>query len=358
MSDIEILTSARVHDKQVGGNTRYVREVYARLTALGGETRFLRIPKNLDQHRLRSPAYAVFESWIWPSLLKPQSGRVMHFPADTGGLRRSRVPVVGTIHGLATLHVPDVRSGGADRLWRFRVRGLARVADKIITVSESSAEDIISFAPETIGRVEVVPHGINHDVFNTRSLGTFSEENRHRLGVPASYFLYAGNIEPRKNIPALIDAAESVFRTTGVPLVISGAPAWDSDAIMSKLRASRGVIYVGRTDDDQLVSLMQNAVAFCFPSHYEGFGFPVLEAMACGSPVICSTRGSLRSVAARGALALDDISAESIEGAMMAVLEDDDLRSRLISDGLKHVSGFTWESSATRHMEIFREVAA
>lgn len=358
MSDVEILTSARVHDKQVGGNTRYVREVYARLTALGGETRFLRIPGVLDRNRLRSPAYAICESAVWPSTLRPRSGRVIHFPADTGGLLRSRVPVVGTIHGLATLHVPNVRSRGADRLWRFRVKGLARVADKIITVSDSSAEDIILFAPETNGRVEVIPHGIDHDLFNTRSLGSFSEENRQRLGVPAEYFLYAGNIEPRKNIPALVDAAERVFRSTGVPLVVSGAAAWDSDSIMAKIGASRSVIYVGRTDDDQLVSLMQNAVAFCFPSQYEGFGFPVLEAMACGTPVICSTRGSLKTVAANSALALDDISAASIEEAMMGVLHDADLRSRLISDGLKHVSAFTWESSATRHMEIFREVAA
>lgn len=350
-----VLLSARVYDRQVGGNTRYVREVYKRIDRFGVDFSLARPLPPLASSKARSLAYAGLESVLWPTI-PPRSASVLHFPADTGAIVRGRVPIVSTIHGLATLHVDGVRNAVADRLWRSRVRSLARVSDRIITVSQSSAEDIARHIPSAAERVVVIPHGIDHDRFNMRVTQPF-EEVRARLNLPDRYFLYMGNLDPRKNVIELTRAASRVFAETGVPLVVSGAPAWDSHEIMRAVTDTKGVTYVGRLSDDDIVPLLQHAVAFCFPSSYEGFGFPVLEAMACGCPVICSDRGSLNEVAGGAARILRAIDSESIALAMIELASDEHERSQLRARGLENAQRFQWEASARRHAELLVEVA-
>ncbi len=117
------------------------------------------------------------------------------------------------------------------------------------------------------------------------------------------------------------------------------------------------MIYLGRVPDGSLVTLMQNAVAFCFPSHYEGFGFPVLEAMACGSPVICSDKGSLAEVAGDAALVLDKRDPDTIAQAMLHLLGDHSEQERLRAAGLANATRFDWNASSARHAEIFHSLA-
>jgi alpha-1,3-rhamnosyl/mannosyltransferase len=349
-----ILLSARVYDRQVGGNTRYVRSVYERIADHGVDFTLARPPRAVEAGRLRSAMYAGLESLIWPMMASGKPS-VIHFPADTGAAVSGRTPIVGTIHGLATLHMDGVRGSGADRLWRARVKRLARVSDRIITVSNSSADDIAAFAPRAADRISVIHHGIDHARFNVEPVADFGEV-RTRLGVPGDYFLYAGNLDPRKNVVELARAAGMVYAKTGIPLVVSGSAAWDSKDILRAVSETPGVIYVGRTSDADLVSLLQNAVAFCFPSSYEGFGFPVLEAMACGAPVICSDRGSLKEVAGQAAVTLSEIDSSSIAEAMLELLENGD-RARLIAAGLQNAANFDWNRSAARHAEVFKEVS-
>jgi len=351
-----VLISGRVFDKQVGGNTRYVRNVYGGIDKFGIEFDIARVPRSLDGGKFRSAAFAVAESVVWPRL-GWRSVDVVHFPADTGSAVRSRRPVVGTIHGLATLHMENVRSTWADALWKARVRRLARTSDRIITVSHASADDIAFFEPSAAGRIEVIHHGIDHDKFHAR-VDESGAAQITGLGVPERFMLYAGNLDPRKNVIALTQAAQVVFRETGVPLVVSGARAWDSDDILRSVRETDGVIYVGRVSDEVLVSLMQRATAFCFPSHYEGFGFPVLEAMACGAPVICSDRGSLSEVVGDSALVITKRDAGAITQAMMRLVDDSEERQRLRTAGLANAARFRWDESSRRHAEVFHSLSA
>jgi glycosyltransferase involved in cell wall biosynthesis len=304
---------------------------------------------------LRSVSYAVYESAFWPL-----SGRrdvdVIHFPADTGAVIRGRKPIVSTIHGLATLHVDGVRSSRADLIWKTRVSRLAAASDYIITVSESSAHDIASFAPRSAGKIRVIPHGIDHSRFHANR-DPKSDADLAGLSLPDRYFLYVGNLDPRKNVLALIEAARRVFESTGVPLVIAGAPAWDSGAILDAAKNTVGVQYVGRVSEEQLLPLMQNAFAFCFPSTYEGFGFPVLEAMASGTPVLCSDRGSLSEVAGDAALVLKDIGPDAIETGMRELAADESLRSDLSARGLANAARYSWEKSVAAHAEVFKGAA-
>lgn len=350
-----VLVSARVFDRQVGGNTRYVRNVYERIADYGVKYRWARPSAVLDKPKIRSAVYGGLESVLWP-LVPPGKPTLVHYPADTGASIPSRTPVVSTIHGLATLHMTGVRSGPSDALWRSRVRRLARVSDQIITVSQSSADDIAFFEPRVADRLTVIHHGIDHDRFNRDAAGDYAEI-RNRLSIPEEYFLYAGNLDPRKNVVELTKAAQRVFEETGTPLVVSGAPAWESAESMHAIESTPGVIYVGRTSDSDLVALLQNTLAFCFPSLYEGFGFPVLEAMACGSPVICSDRGSLGEVARGASHMISKVDSSSIADAMLEVHEDTAARARLVQDGLEHVKKFQWSESAAKHAELFKAVS-
>ncbi|MEV5071119.1 glycosyltransferase family 4 protein [Microbacterium sp. LMI12-1-1.1] len=349
-----MLLSARVYDRQVGGNTRYVRSVYERIEQFGVRFTLGRPPLADTSARLRSALYAGSESVYWP-VRSSRRYTALHFPADTGAIVRGKVPIVGTIHGLATLHMEGVRTPRADSLWRSRVRKLARVSDRVITVSQSSADDIAFFEPTVADRISVIHHGIDHDRFNTTRRGDFAA-TQARLGVPSDYFLYVGNLDPRKNIVALANAAQRVFRATGIPLVVSGSPAWDSEDSLKAVESNEGVLYVGRTSDDDMISLLQNTLAFCFPSLYEGFGFPVLEAMACGAPVICSDRGSLGEVAGQASLMLADVDDASIADAMLSLIEEPRERARLRELGIANAAKFQWSESAAMHADVFREV--
>ncbi|PPG52780.1 glycosyl transferase family 1 [Rathayibacter sp. AY1E9] len=348
-----VLVSARILDRQVGGNTRYARTVYSGLAGHGVQHVLSRPP--IEGGRARSAVYGAYEGLVLPRL-RPSGIDVLHFPADTGPLVPSRLPIVGTIHGLATLHVDDVRSRSSDRLWRLRVARLAALSTTIITVSDSSARDIATVAPDAAGKIVTIPHGIDHDTFNTRSTDQDSVA-LDELGIDGPYFLYAGNLDPRKNIIELCRAASKVFDETGVPLLVSGAPAWESDAILEAVRGTRGVRYLGRVPDEALVPLLRGALAFCFPSTYEGFGFPVVEAMACGVPVICSDRGSLAEVAGGAALTLTDIGATAIADHMREIVADPSLRNDLRSRGLINARRFHWSDSIAAHARVFEEAA-
>ncbi len=153
-----VLLSGRVYDHQVGGNTRYVRSVYGRIAEHGVQFQVGRLPRGVNRGKVRSAAFALAEGLVWPRFT-PSDVDVVHFPADTGAVVKSGKPVVGTIHGLATLHMPGVRSAGADALWKGRVRRLARTSDRIVTVSQTSADDIAFFEPSAAGRIEVIHHG-------------------------------------------------------------------------------------------------------------------------------------------------------------------------------------------------------
>ncbi|SEP86472.1 Glycosyltransferase involved in cell wall bisynthesis [Arthrobacter sp. OV608] len=291
----------------------------------------------------------------------PLSGRwdfdVLHFPADTGAVSKGRRPIVGTIHGLATLHVPNVRKGIHDKLWRTRVGRLADVSTRIITVSNSSARDIATLFPGTSSKIVPILHGIDHEKFNIHAGRELDTEAVAELGVDGPYFLYLGNLDPRKNIVELVRAATLVYEETGVPLLIAGGRAWDSDSILACIEESLGVTYLGRVDERYLVPLMRQALAFCFPSKYEGFGFPVVEAMACGTPVICSNRGSLAEVAGDAAMVLDNIDYQSIKGAMLEMAANSSLRDDLRTRGLVNSLRFDWAKSVEQHAQVFHEVA-
>lgn len=352
---LRIAVSGKVLTRNVGGNSTYAQNLYAGLAAAGVETRVLRPPARLPA-KLRSVIDATADGFLWPLATGSDDADLLHFPADTGALVAGRVPIVSTVHGMASLHVEAVRKPMAEVAWRTRVGRLIDKSAAVITVSHSSARDLANRFGVEAARLHVIPHGVDHDRFHSDSI-----RDMHllaSLGLPERFVCYLGNLDPRKNIPALVEAfTVRELSVLGIPLVIAGGTAWDSEPILTAIKASPHVVYLGRIAADLVAPLLRAATVFAFPSRYEGFGLPVLEAMACGTPVVTSDRGSLPEVTGDAAMVTGDLSASGIAKAIHSVLTDDLAAAQLRERGLTNAQRFNWKRSIDHHLNLFTDLA-
>lgn len=267
---------------------------------------------------------------------------------------------VVTIHDCIHLRFPQyLPHRGAHMYARVFLSGAARKAARIITVSEASKRDIMHFLHAPAAKVEVVYNG-----FDERLTSPSAEDGarvRDRFQLDAPFVLYAGNIKPHKNVDRLIEAFAQL-RQRGmdqVRLLIIG----DDISKYSNLRRlvhrhqlHQQVRFLGFVSTDTLAALYQLAQVFVFPSLYEGFGLPPLEAMANGTPVITSNVSSLPEVVGDAALMIDPLDATSLADAMYRVLNESDLRADLVRRGRERVKAFSWERSVARTHAIYRDV--
>lgn len=334
---------SRILSRHVGGNTTYAREIAKGLERRGVEISQLGSSK-------RAALTALGETW--QGLTLPATpGFVLHYSADTGPLLPTRAPSVVTVHGVASRWITTARSAGQERIWRTRVQRAIQSTDAVITVSESSADDIAEVFGVDPSRITTIHHGIDTEYFSRRR--GLTDRLKHLQATP--YVLYLGNIEPRKNLVELVRAfALSPLKELGVKLVIAGKPAWNAAESMAAIQ-SAGVEQLGFVDDDERVALMQHATLFAFPSLYEGFGFPVLEALAAGTAVICSDRGSLKEVAGPSLL-LENTDAESIARGIAEALGSSQTLDRVRRAGPAWAGRFSWDASVEAHAEVYERV--
>ena len=334
---------ARILSRHVGGCTTYTREI-----AKGLEVRGIEIAQ------LRSTSSAVITAFSesWQGLtLQNRPGSILHYSADTGPLVSTRLPSVVTVHGVASRWITTARSPIQERIWRGRVRRAISSTNAVITVSASSAVDVAEVFDVDPSRITTIPHGIDTAHFARKR--ELSRRLQHLSRVP--YVLYLGNIEPRKNLVELVRAfALTPLKELGVKLVVAGKPAWNAKESMAAIAAA-GIEYLGFVSDDDRVALMQHAALFAFPSLYEGFGFPVLEALAAGTPVICSDRGSLREVAGPSLL-FEHTDAQSIADGITEALGNTSELDRVRDYGLGWAQAFSWQESVNSHAALYERV--
>lgn len=334
---------ARILSRHVGGNTTYTREIATGLQQHGIEVAELRAAK-------RAPITALLET-LQASTMRTAPGTVLHFSADTGPLLASRSPSVVTVHGVASRWINTARSPRQESIWRTRVARAIRSTDAVITVSSSSADDIAHEFDLDPKQIITIPHGIDTNRFSARQ--ELTPRLSHLKSVP--YVLYLGNIEPRKNLIELINAFKMpTLRDSQVKLVIAGKPAWNATTSMEAISQAE-IEYLGFVSDEERVALMQHAELFAFPSLYEGFGFPVLEALAAGVPVICSDRGSLKEVAGPSLL-FEDTNAEAISIGISTALENNEAKERIRVQGPEWAGRFSWAASVEAHIRTYQEV--
>jgi glycosyltransferase involved in cell wall biosynthesis len=180
---------------------------------------------------------------------------------------------------------------------------------------------------------------------------------RAKYHLPGDYLLHVGTLQPRKNLIRLIEAVQLVARHSPlVTLVLAGRPGWLSAPILAKAREHAGTVRVLEyVPDEDLAGLYSGARAFVFPSLYEGFGFPVLEAMACGAPVICSNTSSLPELAGEAALLVDPLDTSALASAILRILSEADLCGRLVEKGSAQIQKFSWTKAAQEALAVLVE---
>ena len=280
-------------------------------------------------------------------------------PPPTGHLRRT----VLVVHDLAWAVYPRT-APQIDERWRRRFAKAVRGCGAVIVPSASAKGDLVARYGVPEERVHAIAHGVDAAAFASVS-GARVREARTRFGIPERYVLFVGGLEPRKNLVQLVRA----FAASGVEaaLVIAGgrvrwfpaeeARVWSEVRRLPEPARSR-VVMTGYLSDEDKHVLMAGARALAYPSLYEGFGFPVIEAMAAGTPVLTSNVSSLPEVAGGDAVLVDPKDVPAIADGLRRVLEDDELRERLVGPARARAAGFTWEATARRTAEVLRSVAA
>jgi len=234
-------------------------------------------------------------------------------------------------------------------------------ADHIITISEFSKSEIIKYLDIPKDKVSVIPCAVDHDIYNQVVDKEEESKIKEKYNIGVKYFFYLGTMEPRKNIERLIDAYALLLRgNKEVPyLVISGKNGWNYDNIYKRVMdygLADQVIFTGYIEPKESVLLLKGAFALIFPSLYEGFGMPVLEAMACGIPVVTSNVTSLPEVVQEAGNLVDPFSVEEISNAMNSLLLNPYKAKELKERGIKRAKEFTWEKSIELLRKVYKQI--
>jgi len=268
-----------------------------------------------------------------------------------------------TFHDLSFEHYPEFFSW-RKRAWHkflMNTKQEAKQADKIIAVSESTKQDLINIYGIEKEKIEVIYSGVGEQFKNISSKSVLKNISL-KYGLPEKFILFFGTIEPRKNIIGLIKAFEILKQNQSIPselkLVIAGTKGWLYQDIFKTAQESKykkDIIFTGFIEEEDKPCLYNLAELFVFPSFFEGFGFPPLEAMACEVPTIVSGNSSLPEVVGQGALIIDPFNIDEIAWAMETGLNNMDLRKRLIKKGLEQAKKFSWEKCAQKTLKILKE---
>ena len=267
-----------------------------------------------------------------------------------------RPKLTATIHDLTAFLMPELHPG-ANLAAEQGFAHLARRADALIAVSEATRRDAVRVFGIPEEKITVIHSGIPHLYFTPGD--TLIEAARLKYGLRRPFVLFVGTIEPRKNVDLLLEAFESlpVALRQHWDLVIAGSPGWASSHTMKRLHRDAKVRYLGYVPEALLPGLTAAATIFVYPSLYEGFGFPVAQAMAAGVPVITSNVSAMPEIAGEAALLIDPRSQNDLHHALTRLMTTEDLRSVLAASGRQRAEQFHWENCAAQSIEFFRKVS-
>ncbi len=308
-----------------------------------------------------------FEQVEFPRAAEKMSADLAFVPYWAPPLQCS-VPVVVTIHDVIPLALPAYRGGVLQRAYASLVRAAAANAAAILTDSEFSRQDILRLLPVEAQRVHVVPLAVDSS-YTPNIEETDRQRVIERYDLPESYVLYLGGYDARKNIETLLQVYVWCGESIGeefplvvnaephTPVVTNGGERMTLAQMAETLEVSEYLRYIGRVAEEDKPALYAGARAFLYPSTYEGFGLPALEAMACGTPVVGSNATSIPEVVGNAGMLVDPLDARSMAGALIATCIEDELNERLRQRGLLRAAQFTWQRTAWETLAVFRRVA-
>jgi len=363
-------------DNQAGAE-RYTRNIIYHLVRLDGDHQYHLILSRINQSLYR-PDQGNFQETVvdvntrykllrilseqvyLPRLLKRRSVDLLFSPCNIGP-RILSVPMVVTLFDLHWLFFPELFSRIRLAYLRRALTWSARKAEAVLTISENSKKDLVTLLGIPEERITVTYPGLD-PIFEKAPSPEEHAALRKTFGLGDKFILFVGQLHRRKNALGLIRAFQLLKEQGPLEhqLVLAGGEGDGSTEIRDYIRQQpRGeIIVTGCIPDEAIRTLYHQAACLVYPSLYEGFGLPVLEAMACGCPVITSNVSSLPEVAGEAALLIDPYRIETIAAAMNSLLTNPDLSQSLIQKGYKQARRFTWEAAARKTLEVFEKVKA
>jgi glycosyltransferase involved in cell wall biosynthesis len=305
------------------------------------------------------PARLAWEQTGLPLVVQQVGADVLHSPHYTMPLRAGR-PVVVTIHDATFFTQPDVHTSVKGPFFRSAIKTALHRAARCVTPSKATRDELVRVLDADPTRIDVAYHGVDRETFHVPS-----EEERTRVqarlglrGTP--YVAFLGMLEPRKNVPSLVRGWVKAVQDREQPpaLVLAGGSGWDDeiDQAITEVPSRLRVLRPGYLRFSDLRGYLGGATVVAYPSHGEGFGLPVLEAMACGAPVLTTPRLSLPEVGG-DAVAYTEGDPDSIAQALGALLDDPEARRRLSAAGVARAAEFTWAASAEAHLSSYARAA-
>ncbi|WP_244960212.1 glycosyltransferase family 4 protein [Actinomyces faecalis] len=347
-----------------GGSGTYIRELATALASQGTQLAGLAarhpdqpsptqlgLPRSMAVARSPLPRTALYEAWNHLGYPRAEhlvpGADLVH--ATTWAVPGTRLPLAVTVHDLAFLRSPEHFTRHGDSYFRRCLERTRALADVIIVPSQATADDCIAAGIEA-RHLEVVPHGVRRRALPSGAISAF----RSVHGLTNEYVLWTGTREPRKNLEGLLQAFEILAPDhPDLDLVLVGPVGWGEDSSSRPLPpALTGRVHVlGRLSDDDLAAAYSGARAFCFPSHWEGFGLPVLEAMAYGTPVVTSRGTCMEEVCGDVGLLASPDSPQEIAGQLAVAVGAE--HDTLAEAGRTRAGDFTWQACAAAHTAVY-----
>jgi glycosyltransferase involved in cell wall biosynthesis len=309
-------------------------------------------PSDLPTHR--PPVRFLWEQAVQPWAARRAGLDLLHCPAFVGPLAGA-VPFVVTVHDLSFRLFPEGFRGANRTYLQILTARSMRRARRVIAVSESTRQDLVRLYGLAPDRVDVVYNGVDA-AFRPLPLEKVIAF-RARKGLPERFLLFVGTLEPRKNIVRLVEAYARLPKPRS-PLVLVGGKGWFYDQVFLRvedLDLADEVFFVGYVPAEELPWWYNAAAALVYPSLYEGFGLPALEAMACGTPVVTSTTSSLPEVVGQAGILVEPTDVAALTAALQRVLQDGALRAQMRTAGLAQAARFSWPRAASATVKSYRQ---
>ncbi|MCU0490193.1 MAG: glycosyltransferase family 4 protein [Chloroflexaceae bacterium] len=368
---MRLAVDARLYAYRRGGISQYTRQLLEAMVPQAPEARWLVlqhssherplvVAPNVQRRTMVTPPHNRFEQWSLPLELLPLRPDLAHFPDFVVPMRRT-FRAVSTVHDLAFLRYPDILDDDAKRFYG-QVKQAVHSADAVITVSESTRQDMASMLDLPPERVDLI-YEAAAPLYQPLALAPGSRRviNEHSLTAD-SFILFVSTLEPRKNLPTLFQTLKTCRERhpeRRYKLVLAGARGWHDEPIFAAVRDLRlddAVLFLGSVTPDDLLWLYNACRLYVNPSLYEGFGLPVLEALACGAPSLVANTSSLPEVAGGAAMLLPPLEVGAWADALERLWQDDDLRAEYARRGPAQAGIFSWNRAARETLAVYRRV--
>ena len=363
------LDARLVYYRRYSGIGQYIAHLAEQLPTLDGGNNYTIIRSRKDHNAPRHPAARLRAAWTpshhrleqiaFPLELLRLKIDLLHspdfIPPFTGRFKR-----VITVHDLNFMHYPQFLTAQSRRYYNDQIERAVQIADHILADSHATRLDLIRLLDVPEEKCTVVWLAPDAGVYHLLKRSEIATA-RERLQLPDRFILFAGTLEPRKNVAGLLRAYRLLLDhdPPSPNLILAGSRGWlfdETRALIDELRLSEHVRWIDSPPDSDLAALYSAATVFVLPSHYEGFGLTVLEAMACGAPCVISDRGSLPEIAGGAAKEIDPDDVVELAEAMAGVLNDVQLQQQLRHKGFERVAEFSWERCARETLNVYHHV--